>query len=89
MTGFRVRHQFTPSQEVLVRGDIGGFGLQSQFEWQAIAAYSYQWQFTGYALAGVVGYRALGVNASTGSGLDTNGANIVLHGPVIGFSVRF
>jgi hypothetical protein len=74
---------------VLVRGDVGGFDLQSRFEWQALAVYSYQWQFTGYALAGAIGYRALGVNASNGSRLDTNGANIVLHGPVIGFSVRF
>jgi hypothetical protein len=87
--GFRVRHQFTPSQEVLVRGDIGGFDLQNRFEWQALAGYSYAWQFTGYQIAGVIGYRALGVNASTGSGLDTNGANIVLHGPIIGFSVHF
>jgi hypothetical protein len=87
--GFRVRHQFTPSQEVLVRGDIGGFGLQSQLTWQALAGYSYQWQFDGYALAGVLAYRALAVNYGTGSGLDANGANVVLHGPVIGFSVRF
>ncbi|HEV3489894.1 MAG TPA: hypothetical protein VG224_04755 [Reyranella sp.] len=27
--GFRVRHQFTPSQEVLVRGDIGGFDCRT------------------------------------------------------------
>jgi len=87
--GFRVRHQFTPSQEVLVRGDIAGFGLQNRFEWQALAGYSYAWQFTGYQLAGVIGYRALGVNSSTGAGTYINGANIVLHGPIIGFSVHF
>jgi hypothetical protein len=85
--GFRVRHQFTPSQEVLVRGDIGGFGFQSRFEWQALAGYSYAWQFSGYQLAGVIGYRALGVNAA--SDVNANGANIVLHGPIIGFSVHF
>lgn len=87
--GFRVRHQFTPSQEVLVRGDIGGFGLQSQFAWQALAGYSYAWQFDGYALAGVIGYRALGVNYGTGSGIDANGVNVVLHGPIFGVSLRF
>jgi hypothetical protein len=74
--GLRLRHQFTPGQEVLVRGDIGGFGLQSRFEWQALAGYSYAWQFTGYQLAGVIGYRALGVNSSTGSGIDTNGGKL-------------
>ena len=38
------------------------------------------------ALAGVIGYCALGVNYGTGSGLDANG---VLHGPIIGASLRF
>jgi len=89
LVGLRLRHQFTPSQEVLVRGDIGGFGLQNRFQWQALGVYSYAWQFTGYQLAGVIGYRALGVNSTTGSGIDTNSINIVLHEPVIGFSVRF
>ena len=89
LIGLRLRHQFTPSQEVMVRGDVGGFGLQSQFAWQAVGVYSYQWQFSGYALAGVIGYRALGVNYGTGSGLDANGVNVVLHGPIIGASLRF
>lgn len=72
-----------------MRGDIGGFGLQSQFAWQALAGYSYAWQFDGYALAGVIGYRALGVNYGTGSGIDANGVNVVLHGPIFGVSLRF
>ena len=84
-----MRHQFTPSQQVMVRGDVGGFGLQSQFAWQAVGVYSYAWQFTGYQLAGVIGYRALGVNYTNSSGINANGVNLVLHGPVIGFSVRF
>ena len=73
----------------MVRGDVGGFGLQSQFEWQAVGVYSYAWQFTGYQLAGVIGYRALGVNYTNGSGINNNGVNLVLHGPIIGVSVRF
>ena len=89
LIGLRLRHQFTPSQEVMVRGDVGGFGLQSQFEWQAVGVYSYAWQFTGYQLAGVIGYRALGVNYANSSGINTNGVNLVLHGPIIGVSVRF
>ena len=87
--GLRLRHQFTPSQEMFVRGDIGGFGFQNRLEWQAVAAYSYAWQFTGYQLAAAIGYRALGVDSSSGSGLNATSANVVLHGPIIGFSVRF
>jgi hypothetical protein len=32
LVGPRVRHQFTPNQELWVRGDVGGFGFQSNFE---------------------------------------------------------
>jgi hypothetical protein len=87
VVGLRLRHQFTPKQEIMLLGDVGGFGFQSNFEWQALGIYSYAWQFTGYQVAGVIGYRALGVNY-TNSGND-NSVNLVLHGPVIGVSVRF
>jgi hypothetical protein len=87
VVGLRLRHQFTPSQEIMVRGDVGGFGFQSNFEWQAVGVYSYAWQFTGYQLAALIGYRALGVNyTNTG---NNNSVDLVLHGPIIGFSVRF
>ena len=49
--------------------------------------YSYSWQFTGYQLAALIGYRALGVNyTNTG---NNNNIDLVLHGPIIGLSVRF
>ena len=89
LIGVRLRHQFTPRQELLVRGDIGGFGLQSTFAWQAVAGYSYQWALDRGAVAAVIGYRALSTNYSTGSGLDTRGLDILLHGPIIGASLRF
>jgi uncharacterized membrane protein (UPF0136 family) len=87
--GLRLRHRFTPNQEMFVRGDIGGFGLGSQFSWQAVAAYSYAWQFSGYQIAAVVGFRALGVNYTSGSGVDTVGIDEVFYGPIIGASFRF
>lgn len=87
--GLRLRHQFTPSQQVMLRGDVGGFGFGSQFTWQAAAVYSYNWQFSGYALAALVGYRALGVTYSEGWGLSTAGIDAVFHGPLIGASLRF
>jgi len=67
--------------------NVGGFGLQSNFEWQALGVYSYAWQFTGYQLAALVGYRALGMNYSNTG--NNNSVDLVLHGPMIGFSVRF
>ena len=87
LVGARLRHQFGPNQEMWVRGDVGGFNLQNNFEWQAVGVYSYAWQFTGYQIAAVIGYRALGVNyLNTG---NNNSLNLVLHGPILGVSVRF
>ena len=88
--GLRLRHCFTPNQEVFVRGDIGGFGISgSQFAWQAVGAYSYAWQFSGYQIAAVLGFRALGVNYRRGSGPDAFGIDEVFYGPIIGASFRF
>jgi len=87
--GLRLRHQFTPSQHLMIRGDVGGFGLASQFAWQAVAVYNYSWQFSGYGLGGLIGYRALGVSYVSGTGINTNGVDLVLHGPLIGFSIKF
>lgn len=89
VVGLRLRHQFTPAQKIVVRSDIGGFGLQSSLTWQATAIYSYAWQFPGYQLVGGVGYRALGVNYSTGSGNAVSAIDMVLHGPIIGAAIRF
>ncbi|WP_085936586.1 hypothetical protein [Enhydrobacter aerosaccus] len=89
LVGLRLRHRFTPHQEILVRGDIGGFGLGSQLTWQALGVYSYEWQIDRTVLAAVIGYRAIGVNYGAGSGFDASGMNLVLHGPVIGIGLRF
>ena len=29
--GLRLRHEFSPTQNIMLRGDVGGFGLGSQF----------------------------------------------------------
>ena len=89
VVGLRLRHQFAPGQNVFIRGDVGGFGLGSVFAWQAVAAYTYSWQRQGYALGATLGYRALSTSYTTGSGLDTQGIDLILHGPLIGFSIRF
>ena len=43
-----------------LRGDVGAFGFQNRFEWQAVSVYSYAWQFTGYQLAALIGYQVAG-----------------------------
>jgi hypothetical protein len=88
--GFRLRHQFTPHQELMVRGDIGGLGLSSQFSWQAVAIYGYGWHLeSGGTLTAMLGFRALAVNYVQGSGNDAMALNELMYGPVIGLSYRF
>jgi hypothetical protein len=90
VVGMRLRHQFTPAHSILVRGDVGGFGVGgNQFSWQALGVYSYRWKAGSVDLAAVVGYRAIGTRYNTGSGTDATGLDLVLHGPVIGLGVRF
>lgn len=43
VVGARLRHRLAPGHELMVRGDVGGFDAGSQFSWNAIAAYS--WDF--------------------------------------------
>ena len=88
--GLRLRHQLTPRQEIMVRADIGGFGISgSKFAWQAVATYGYSWQQAGYDITALIGFRAIGVNYSQGSGVDTTAINEILYGPIIGVRFRF
>lgn len=89
LVGLRLRHHLAPNQTITVRGDIGGFNLANSLSWQAIAVYSYDWQFTGYQIAALLGFRALGVNYNTGSGATAFGLNEVFYGPIVGATVRF
>ena len=87
LVGLRLRHQFTPNQNIFVRGDIGGFGLASSLTWQAVGAYSYAWQLHGGELAAVVGFRALGVDYSKTGG--SFALQETMDGPIIGVSWRW
>jgi hypothetical protein len=87
--GFRVRHELSPGQELQFLGDVGGFGVGSDFSWQAFAGYSFDFSVWQSTLHGLVGYRALAVDYSEGSGTNANSIDLVLHGPVAGLSFRW
>ena len=69
LVGGRIRHQLAPGQELMLRGDIGGFGAGSEFSWNVLAAYSFDiCAQDGVTYSGLVGYRALDVDYEQGSG---------------------
>ena len=85
--GLRLRHQFTPSQASHGARRRGRLRLPEQLRMAGARRLQLPWQFSGYQLAGLIGYRALGVNYTDRA--STNSVNLVLHGPIIGASVRF
>lgn len=80
--GIRGQAELTDKVFFRYNGDIGGFGVSSDFTWQAFAGFGYH--FTGNVSA-AIGYRGLGVDYSK----DSFSVDTVSHGPVIGLEVVF
>lgn len=80
--GFRSRAYLSDWLFVIARGDIGGFGANSELTWQAFAGAGAQ--ISRWA-AFVAGYRAIGYD------YDQAGFSyeITTYGPVAGFELRF
>jgi hypothetical protein len=86
--GLRVRHQLAPGKELQFLGDVGGFGVGSDFTWQLFGGYSFDFAVWQTTLHGLVGYRALAVDY-TQDGPSKNNLDLILHGPVVGLSFRW
>lgn len=90
LVGLRLRHTFSPGHELTLSGDVGGFGVGSQFSWQAVGAY--QWAFArtqSVEWSGLLGYRALYADYSKGSGNTLYEYDMLQHGPIVGINARF
>jgi hypothetical protein len=90
LVGLRLRHHFTPTTELMLRGDVGGFGVGSQFSWEAMGAFNWEFARTQSAVwSAMLGYRALQVDYQKGSGNTLYEYDILTHGPILGVSARF
>ena len=89
VVGMRLRHKTRWGGEVLLRGDIGGFGIGSDFTWQAFGGYAHVWPQDGWDISAVVGYRALSLDYDEGAGNRRRGLDVVLHGPMMGVKFRW
>ena len=69
-----------------LRGDIGGFGIGSDFMWQALA--TAQWRVSD--TAGVIfGYRAIGFDYEQGKDQNYQHYDLIEQGPVVGVTISF
>jgi hypothetical protein len=88
--GARLRHRFSPTTELVVKGDVGGFGVGSSFSWQAAGTFNWEFARTEHAVwSALIGYRALQADYSQGEGVTLYEYDILLHGPVFGVTARF
>lgn len=87
--GLRLRHDFPGGDRLQLRGDIGGFGVGSEFSWQLMAAYAHDFTWGDSVLSLALGYRVLDVDYSTGSGLNQFDFNTTIHGPLLGLTFRW
>jgi opacity protein-like surface antigen len=84
--GARFGFQLGDRWEIMLRGDVGGFGIDdSDFSWQVFAGVGYSWQFEGWRLSLFGGYRALGQDYSDGAFTW----DMVAHGPMLGAKFGF
>jgi hypothetical protein len=88
--GARLHYVPAPGEEVIVRGDVGGFGAGSKFTWQAIATYNwYLGTHAAIVFDGYLGYKALSVDYQEGSGTGRYEFDVIQQGPVMGITGRF
>ena len=90
LVGARLRHSFGPGIDLIVSGDVGGFGAGSKFSWQALAALNYEFKRTkAVSWSGMIGYKALNVDYTKGSGTSQYEYDMTMYGPVFGVTARF
>ena len=90
LIGGRIRYNLAPGQDFILRGDVGGFGVGSQFSWNTLAAYSFAFaKRDGVTYSGLLGYRALSADYEQGSGRTKYVYDVVMHGPVTGLTIGF
>jgi hypothetical protein len=90
LVGFRIRQGLAPGQELLLRANVGGFDVGSQFSWNVLGAYSFAFAVRkGVIYSGLLGYRALSVDFEKGSGTSRYEYDVVQHRPVVGLTIGF
>jgi hypothetical protein len=91
IVGVRTIWQLTPKWSLTTFGDVGGFGVGSDFAWQVAGAVGYRFSlFSDEDNAQVIaGYRALSQDYDDGSGSDRFEWDVTLHGPLLGLSIGF
>lgn len=74
---------------LMINGDVGGFGVNSDFTWSATAVVGYGFHLFDRPASVMLGYRAIGWDYSDGSGDEEFTFDAIMHGAILGFSLHF
>jgi hypothetical protein len=86
IVGARYTYRMADKWALRFYGDIGGFGVASDFTWQGLGLIDFQpWKH----MAIIAGYRAIATDYESGSGRDKFTYDVIVHGPVLGLDIRF
>jgi hypothetical protein len=72
-----------------LNGDIGGFGVSSDFTWSTTGVFGYDFHMFGAPTTVYAGYRAIGQDYTDENGADRFIWDMVQHGPIVGLTLRF
>lgn len=86
LIGVRWLWDFADKWKLVARGDIGGFGVGSDFAWQGVMMVDWQ-PFKYVSFLG--GYRALYQDYEEGSGPNLFRYDATIHGPLLGVNFRW
>lgn len=89
VVGGRVTFGLSEHFVIVVGGDVGGFGVGSDFAWSALGLLGYRWHAAGVEWTLLAGYKALFQDYSTGSGVQRFKWDTTMHGPIMGLSMQF
>ena len=80
MLGIKWRWKLAEKWALVTRGDIRGFGAGSDLAWSALGLID--WRPSKY-VGFILGYRALYMDYSDGSGSDRFAYDATMHGPIV------
>ncbi|MHC5011593.1 MAG: hypothetical protein ACYTG6_11695 [Planctomycetota bacterium] len=84
--GGKITFDFDRHWSLVFQGDVGGFGVNSDFAWLGKAQVNYRFGRNFWLL---LGFGALGIDYKTGSGATRFVWDLVNYGPYVGFGVGF
>ncbi len=87
--GARTLIPLTEGVNLLLRGDVGGFGVGSDFTYNLVGTVGWDMTVFGNDATLIAGYRILYQDYEDGSGANRFAYDITTHGPIIGMNFRF